>query len=108
MVRTSSGDYSRVEEYLADIEEEIRDEWGEDYDNLDRETQTQVLLEWFFKGIPQYHGSAEDMRDGLAHVRGRGRQPTLDVRVGRITRRGHTYKVIRDARTGRIRQWVKD
>lgn len=106
MVRTRHGDYSRVEEYLQEIADDIEMETGEKFEDLDRESQIQTLLEHFFRGIPQYWQSAEDMRDGIIYTqRHRG---AVNVTVGRIHRRGHTYRVVRDGQTGRIRQWVRE
>ncbi len=109
MVRTSTGDYSRIEEYIMEIADQIEMEQGERYEDLDKETQTQVILDHFFRGIPQYWNSADNVRAGIAHTVGGGvTSRQLGVKVGRIVRRGRTYRVIRDAQTGRIRQWVSD
>ena len=104
-IKRSRGDYRRVEEYLREISEEIEMESGDKYGNLPHDAQVQVLLDHFFKGIPQYWGSAEDLRDGIRVSRQIGE---WNVRVDTITRRGRSSKIIRDAKTGRIRKWVKE
>lgn len=109
MVRQNTGDYSRIEEYLIEIADEIEMEEGEPYEDLPKARQTQVILDHFFKGIPQYWGSADNVRQGISATLGGGvSSRVLGVKVGYINRRGHTYRVIRDANTGKIRQWVKE
>ena len=102
--RRTGGDYSRVEDALEDIKEDVEFEYGEKYEDLDARDQRQVLLDHFFKGLPQYTESAEDMRRGLAYTKETGESK---VTVDTITRRGREYRIIRDNETGRIRQWVK-
>ena len=105
MPRRRTGDYERVDEAISDINEDIEFEYGEKYEDLEPEDQRQALLDYFFKGLPQYRGSAEDMRQGLAYLHETGESK---VRVDTITRRGHEYQIIRDNETGRIRQWVRE
>jgi len=105
MPRGRTGDYSRVEDALEDIKEDVEFEYGEKYEDLEARDQRQVLLDHFFKGLPQYSESAEDMRQGLAYLHETGESK---VRVDTITRRGHEYRIIRDTETGRIRQWVRE
>ena len=105
MPRGRTGDYSRVEDALQDISEDVEFEYGEKYADLEARDQRQVLLDHFFKGLPQYSESAEDMRQGLAYLHETGESK---VRVDTITRRGHEYRIIRDNETGRIRQWVRE
>ena len=105
MPRLRKGDYSRVEDYLSDIEPDIEFEYDNKYEDLEREEQRQVLLDHFFKGLPQYYESAEEMREGLEYARATGE---MRVRVDRITRRGRIYRIIRDTESGRIRQWVRE
>jgi len=99
------GDYSRIDEYLEDIDTDIEFEYGEKYDDLEPQDQRQVLLDHFFKGLPQYTGSAEELRDGINYGRKTG---DFTVRVDTMTRRGREYTIIRDKETGRIKQWVKE
>jgi hypothetical protein len=105
MPRERTGDYSRVDEALEDIKEDVEFEYGDKYENLDASDQKQVLLDHFFRGLPQYEKSADDMRRGLKYSKETGEG---HVSVDTITRRGHEYRVIRDAKSGRIRQWVRE
>ena len=105
MPRRRTGDYDRVEDALEDIKEDVEFEYGEKYEDLEARDQRQVLLDHFFKGLPQYSESAEDMRRGLAYTKETGESK---VTVDTITRRGREYRIIRDNETGRIRQWVKE
>lgn len=95
------GDYSRAEEYLEEIEEQIEFEYGQPFNKLPREAQTQAVLDHFFKGIGQYWDSANRLRVGM---RAAGSTGGLPIRVSSIRGR----RVIRDAKTGRFRQWVKE
>ena len=103
--RKKRSDYSRVDEALSRISEDIEFEMeGKTYGELDEADQRSVLLDHFFNGNPQYTSSAEDMRIGLeAYQSG---SPS-EISVDQITRRGINFRVIRDAKTGRIRHWVK-
>lgn len=104
MPRERTGDYSRVDDALEDIKEDIEFEYGDKYENLDASDQKQVLLDHFFRGLPQYEQSADDMRRGLKYSKETGES---HVSVDTITRRGHDYRIIRDSKSGRIRQWVR-
>jgi hypothetical protein len=102
--RGRTGDYSRVDEALQDIQEDIEFEYGEKYERLEARDQRQVLLDHFFKGLPQYRESAEDMRRGLAYEKETGE---TKVSVSTVKVRGHEHRVIRGS-DGRFRQWVKE
>lgn len=103
------GDYSRVEEYLAEIEEQVEIEQGLPYSELEPDEQRQTLLEHFFRGIPQYEPAAEQMRLGLKGiVSSRTVHGYMHTRASTITLKGKTHHVVRDTITGRIRQWVRE
>jgi len=104
MPRGRTGDYSRVDEALQDIQDDIEFEYGKKYEDLDRQDQRQVLLDHFFKGLPQYRESAEDMRRGLAYTKRTGEK---EVTVSTVKLRGKEHRVIRGS-DGRFRQWVKE
>jgi len=99
-----TGDYSRVDEALEDIKDDVEFEYGEKYEDLPAQDQRQVLQDHFFRGLPQYRESAEDMRRGLKYSRETGEGK---VSVDTFDLRGKSHKVIRDAKTGRFRQWVR-
>jgi hypothetical protein len=99
-----AGDYSRVDDALQDIRDEIEFEYGEKYENLDATDQRQVLLDHFFKGLPSYRESAEDMREGLAYQKETGES---HVSVSTVRLRGKEHRVIRGS-DGRFKQWVKE
>jgi hypothetical protein len=105
MPRGRTGDYSRVEEALEEIKEDIEFEYGKPYGDLTHREQRQVLLDHFFKGLPQYRGSAEEMREGLGYAERTG-EPKIRVDVLKI--KGKEHRIIRDSKTGRFRQWIKE
>jgi len=97
------GDYSRAEEYLEDISDQIEYEYGEPYNKLPREAQVQAILDHFFKGIKEYRPSAVALRVGMGAVKGFGSKFS-GVYVSFVRGR----RVIRDEKTGRFKQWVKE
>jgi len=101
------GDYSRAEEYLEEIKEQIEYEnGGTPYSELSKEEQVQSILDHFFKGIPQYWGSARSLRVGMQRAQAGIIAP---VKISRIMFRGGRKSIcVRDAKTGRFKQWVKE
>jgi hypothetical protein len=107
MPRRATGDYERVEQALEEeeIREEIKAEYGGYFEDLSARDQRQALLDVFFRSEPYYLQSAEDMREGLRYSKETG---ISLVRVDSIKVRGKEHRIIRDSKTGRIRQWVKE
>jgi hypothetical protein len=106
--RHRASDYNRVEDHISQITPDIEFEYGKSWDDLTNSEKEEVLLDHFFKGIPEYKNSAKDMRIGLTQVENRPIGGAREIRVSHITRRGHNYTVIRDSKTGKIRQWVRE
>lgn len=102
-MRREKGDYSRAEEYMESIGEQIEFEWGTPYKDLSKEEQVQAILDHFFKGIPQYYGSARSLRQGITATQ-TGLFQGTPIKISRI--RHHI--AIRDAKTGRFKKWVKE
>lgn len=98
------GDYDRVDDYLGTISSDIEFEYGKPYNKLDRQDQREVLLDHFFKGLPQYEKSAEELRIGIAEAR----VGESNISVDTISFHGHDHRVIRDTKSGRFKQWVRE
>jgi len=105
MVRRTRGDYERAEEEIEQIEEEIEQEYGRKYDELEPHEQRQLILDHFFKGLPEYWDSAEELRQGIASLR-EEKLPRFELQ--HITRKGKTYRIIRDTKTGRFKRWIRE
>jgi len=100
------GNYERAEEYLEEIDDDIEFEYGAPYSQLSEDDKKQAILEHFFKGLPQYDGSARDLRDGI-HYTSTTREPEISIdRVNfRYGERTVQRRVVRGA-DGRFRKWV--
>lgn len=97
------GDYSRAEEYLDEISEEIEFEHGAKFGELSASEQREALLDHFFKGIPQYERSAEQMRRGISITTALKGAITS---IGVVNLRGKHHTILRDVKTGRIKKWI--
>lgn len=110
-------DIDRVDDVLSEHEEDIEMQYGKPYDELTAKEQTQAILSVFFEGArPEwktkkratystYGKSARALRDGINYARETGEYG--DITVESITRKGKTFDIIRDGKTGRIKSWVK-
>ena len=102
------GNYERAEEELEDLKSEIEFEYNAPYDDLTPYQQRGAIIDHFFNGNSKYEGSAEDLRRGINAIRGTQNVEEGKSRFDQITRGGKTYHIVRDATTGRIRQWVRE
>jgi len=103
-------DPERLDAEIEDIDPEIEFDYGKRYDDLSDAEKEEVINNHFFVFNPNvgvsHRGASRDLRIAIDGYRG-GSIRGHDVKVNHITRRGHSYTVIRDAQTGRIRQWVR-
>jgi hypothetical protein len=103
-------DPQRIDEAIEDIEPEIEWEYGKPYGKLTEPEKEEVINNHFFIRNPNVRRShpqaSRELRITLDAYRG-GEISGRDVRVTTIHRSGRSYRVIRDAKTGRIRQWVR-
>lgn len=105
-----TSDYSRIEDYISTIDDQIEFETGNRWDDLSPTEKEDVLLSHFFKGLPQYRSSAHQLRIGLDEIEGRPldtKGAGMEYNVDTITRGGKKYTVLRNP-NGRIRRWVRE
>lgn len=102
---TDDDDYSRVEDYLDDEDNDIYMRYGDSYFNLEASKKEDVLLEKFFKGKPAYQQSAYELRLGLDEYHNGNLGNNMEV--VHFTRKGKSMHMVRDTTTGRFLRGIK-
>lgn len=103
-------DPERLDDEIESIEPDIEWEYGKPYNELTPQQKEEVINDHFFISNPAIRKShpiaSREIRVTLDAYRG-GEISSQPVRVTYIRRGAKSYRVIRDAKTGRIKQWVR-
>ena len=108
------GSYERAEEELEDLEAEIEFENDATWDEMNPSEQRQAIVDHFFNGKNwtqkgrNTQDSAEELRRGINAIRGNEQVEEGTARFDIIHKGGREYHIVRDTKTGRIRQWVRE